>query len=158
MFRALHPLAILLGVLGLIPFVLMGIGSVSYNADSSLAAVRGLIAYGGVILSFLGGVHWGFTLTEEDAPPLVRARLGLGVLPAMVGWAAILFSIISRPVFGIAVLIAGMIATIIVETRAQKRDLMPSGYLALRWVLTVVVVLILSAVLMIRMVGGHVLI
>lgn len=157
MFRALHPFAIILGVAGVIPFALMGLFSVGADPLSSLSAVRGLIGYGAVILAFLGGVHWGFTLSEDGDPRSVRARLSLGVLPSLIGWGAILCSVVSRPVFSVALLIAGMIGTVVVESRAQKRDMMPAGYMALRWVLTVVVVLILSTVLVLRVVGGHIL-
>jgi hypothetical protein len=163
MFRALPPLAIALGVAGLIPFMFLGIASVGANARNTLAAVQGLIGYGAIILGFLGGVHWGFTLSEAgdlsetgDARA-ARARLGLGVVPSLVGWAAILCSIIGQQVLALAVLIAGYVGTLIVESRAQKRDLLPGGYIALRWVLSLLVIAILTTVLVLRLVGAHVL-
>ena len=50
-----------------------------------------------------------------------------------------------------------MIGTVVVESRAQKRDLMPGGYMALRWAISIVVVALLTTVLVIRLVGAHVL-
>ncbi len=155
--RALPPLAIGLAIAGIVPFALLGIFSVQPGAESSLAAMRGLVGYGAVILAFLGGVHWGFTLEEDGDGRAMRARLGLGVVPSLVGWAAILCSIVSRPVLGIAIVIAGLIGTVVVESRAQKRDLMPHGYMAMRWVISVVVVALLTTVLVLRIVGAHVL-
>jgi len=157
MFRPLPPLAILLGVAGLIPFMVFGLGSVGANPLRSLHAAQGLVGYGAVILAFLGGVHWGFTLGEDGDGRVVRARLGLGVVPSLVGWAAILCGIFSEPVFSLAVLIAGFIGTVVIEFRARNRDLMPAGYLALRVALSCVVVAVLTAVLVIRLIGGHVL-
>ena len=157
MFRTLPPLAIILGIAGIIPFALLGVGAVGDSPDTSLTAVRGLVGYGAVILAFLGGVHWGFTLVEEGDARAVRARLALGVVPALVGWVAILSSIVARPVISMAILIAGMIGTVVVESRAQKRDLMPGGYMALRWAISIVVVALLTTVLVIRLVGAHVL-
>jgi hypothetical protein len=157
MFRALPPVAVMLGIAGLIPFVFQGIGAVGASPERSLAAVHGLIGYGAVILAFLGGVHWGFTLGEEGDAKAVRARLGLGVLPALVGWLAILAGIVAAPPISLTILIAGFLGTVFVETRAQQRDLMPSGYLALRWALSFIVVVILSAVLGARLIGAHVL-
>ena len=55
-------LAIVLGVAGLIPFIVCGLGAVSVDAVSSARMMTALIGYGAVILSFLGGVHWGFAL------------------------------------------------------------------------------------------------
>ncbi len=42
-----------------------------------------------MILAFLGGVHWGFALPEPSGRA-DRARLGLGVVPSLVGWVALL--------------------------------------------------------------------
>jgi len=163
MFRSLPPLAILLGAAGLIPFMLLGLGSVGADQVRSLYAAEGLVGYGAVIMAFLGGVHWGFTLGEHDTltggvpARLVRARLILGIVPSVVGWAAILFGIVGHPVISLLLLIAGFIAILVMEFRAEKRDLLPGDYLALRTVLTAIVVAILTAVLVIRSIGGHVL-
>jgi hypothetical protein len=46
---------------------------------------------------------------------------------------------------------------LVMEFRAEKRDLLPGDYLALRTVLTAIVVAILTAVLVVRSIGGHVL-
>ncbi len=157
MFRALPPIAIALGIAGIIPFALLGIGAVGASPESSLAAARALVGYGAVILAFLGGVHWGFTLGEEGDGRVVRARLTLGVVPSLVGWSAIVCSIIAGPVLSLAVLIAGFVGTVIVESRAEKRDLMPHGYMAMRWVISIVVIALLTTVLVLRLIGAHVL-
>jgi hypothetical protein len=163
MFRSLPPLAILLGAAGLIPFLVLGLGAVGADPVRSLYAAEGLVGYGAVIMAFLGGVHWGFTLGEHDTLAggvpvrLVRARLALGVVPSLVGWAAILCGIIGHPVVSLIILIAGFIAILVMEFRAEKRDLLPGDYLALRTVLTGIVVAVLTAVLVIRLIGGHVL-
>ena len=156
--RALPPLAIGLAVAGIIPFALLGIFSVQPGEGYSIAAMRSLVGYGAVILAFLGGVHWGFTLDEDGDGRAMRARLGLGVVPSLVGWAAILCSVFARPAVGLVVIIAGLIGTVVVESRARKRDLMPHGYMTLRWVISVVVVAILTTVLVLRVIGAHVLI
>ena len=155
--RALPPFAIGLAIAGVIPFALLGILSVQPGPDSSLVAMRSLVGYGAVILAFLGGVHWGFTLDEDGDGRAMRARLSLGVVPSLVGWVAIVCSVFARPAVGMAVLIAGLIGTVVVESRAQRRDLMPHGYMAMRWVISVVVVAFLTTVLVLRIVGAHIL-
>ncbi len=157
MFRSLPPMAILLGAAGLIPFLVLGLGSVGPSPVRSLMAAEGLVGYGAVILAFLGGVHWGFTLTEGGDARALRARLSLAVVPSLVGWAAILCGIIGHPGISLMILIAGFITILVVEFRAQKRDLMPGDYLALRTVLTGITVAVLTAVLVVRAIGGHVL-
>jgi len=163
MFRSLPPLAILLGAAGLIPFMVLGLGAVGADPMRALAAAEGLVGYGAVIMAFLGGVHWGFTLGEHDTlaggvpARLSRARLVLGVVPSLIGWAAILCAIIGYPALSLAILIAGFIGILVMEFRAEKRDLLPGDYLALRTVLTAIVVAVLTAVLVVRLIGGHVL-
>ncbi len=157
MFRTLPPLAILLGAAGIIPFLVFGIGSVGTEPLQSLAAARALVGYGGVILSFVGGVHWGFTLGEPETGRAVRARLSLGVVPSLVGALAIFVSVVAEPIPALAILIAGFIGTVVVESRAQKRDLMPHGYMLMRWVITIVVVAVLTTVLVLRLAGAKVL-
>jgi hypothetical protein len=163
MFRSLPPLAILLGIAGLIPFLALGLGSVGADPVRALAAAEGLVGYGAVIMAFLGGVHWGFTLGEHDTlsgqtpARLVRARLVLGVVPTLIGWAAILCGIVGYPALSLLLLIAGFIGILVMEFRAEKRDLLPGDYLALRTVLSAVTVAVLTAVLVVRAIGGHVL-
>jgi hypothetical protein len=157
-------LAIVLGVAGLIPFVVCGLGAVGYDAAWAARNMAALIAYGAVILSFLGGVHWGFALggaapvaTVPTGGRLVtaeRARLVLGVVPSLVGWLALLLMMLSLEWAALAVLIAGFIATVVVEHQASRRGLVPqAGYIWLRWGLSVVVVAMLVTVLTLRLLG-----
>jgi hypothetical protein len=152
----LPPLAIVLGVAGLLPFFAAALNAAKADAGNTLSSALPLITYGAVVLSFLGGVHWGFVL-EGPATVAQRSRLGLGVVPGLVGWGAALLGIWGQPFFALALLIAGFVLTAIAEGRAQKRELVPSGYMVLRWILTVVVVAVLTTVLVLRMVGGRVL-
>ena len=120
-----HPWPLLLGIAGLIPFAACGYGAVTNQGDPAAMA---LAAYGAVILAFLGGVHWGFALPEPSGRG-ERARLGLGVLPSLVGWVALLLEIAVDVEAGLALLVVGFLALTIVEARATKAGLVPSGYM-----------------------------
>ena len=155
-------LAILLGVAGLIPFLVVGFASVM--PDPSGRRLLLLIGYGAVILSFLGGVHEGFAILAPS--PLPGARLppgdwlraervrllGAGAC-SVLGWFSLVFAVYLPPAFGLAALIAGFVALVLVEQRAQRHGWMPSGYMWLRWGLSVVVILVLTAVLVLRLLG-----
>ena len=151
MTRRLPSLATLLGLGGLVPFIACGFGAVWITEPVNAARLlAGLITYAAVILSFLGAVHWGLALAEETGLA-DRPRLVLGVLPALIGWAALLvFFLQHQPDAALAILAAGFVAVVAVEQRGVGQALMPRGYIALRWVLTVVVVAVLLAVLVIR--------
>jgi hypothetical protein len=160
----LPPLALLLGLGGLIPFLACGLGSVTAGgavpADRALLA---LIEYAAIILSFLGAVHWGLALATQDHAATAQAgslrpgsdgvRLALGVLPALLGWAALLVSVAAAPAIALALLIAGFLATTAVEARGARDGLVPAGYMRMRWLLTLVVVLVLAMVLLSRVTG-----
>ena len=153
--RRLPVLAVLLGLGGLIPFLACGFGAVWIeNPVQSAELLAALIAYGAVILSFLGAVHWGLAL-EDQVGLADRARLSLGILPALIGWGALLALFAQLPLASLAILAMGFLLVMAGEQRAAARGLMPKGYPALRWLLTTVVVLDLLAVLIIRATGLH---
>jgi hypothetical protein len=167
--RANDPLVLLLGLLGLIPFVVCAYLACAWRDPADGRALIALIAYGAVILSFLGGVHWGFALAEPApslaglAPvptrldPAHRPRIALGVLPSLIGWVALLIAVLApAPVIALCVLIAGFLATNIGEHTAFRRGWVPGRYLWLRWFLTVVVVALLVTTVVLRLSGARI--
>ena len=134
--------AIWLGAAGLLPFLATALLSWLLPPETRGFALFALAAYGMVILSFLGAVHWGLALR---APPeearYAAPRLGLGVVPALIAWAALLLP----PVPGLGLLAAAILATAAVETLSANRGLVPLGYLHLYWVLSLGATLCLLA-------------
>ena len=100
-----------------------------YWPDFSLTRVQ--IAYGAMILSFLGGPHWGYGMTAGSSGAI---RLLWGVTPSLIAWPAVL---VPEPL-GIDILSAGLISALTVDTIlfGFKAPL----YLTLRIPLTVVAV------------------
>lgn len=139
-----------LGLAGLIPFAACAAGAVLGPAGWRGLALAALIAYGAVILAFLGAVHWGLALGggEQEARQ-ARARLTLGVVPALVGWAALLLPAWA----GLTLLIAGFLGVWAAEEAGRREGLVPARYLWLRRLLTLAVVVVLSAVLVALLVG-----
>jgi hypothetical protein len=164
MLPRLPPAAIGLGLAGLVPF--LGLGIAALATPDEAAAQRyllALVAFGAVTLAFLGGVHWGFVLHPAALPEGMSAderrdatRLGLGVLPSLIGFAALLTPVLGVAEVGLAVLIVGYIATVITEAQLRRRQLVPGGYMALRWALSVVVLIVLVTVLALRLIGAKI--
>jgi hypothetical protein len=77
-----------LGHLGLLPFVLGALLVwVGLPAEPHAFVTLALSAYAGLIVSFLGGIHWGMAL-RHSAPP---ASLFIwGVVATLVAWLAVL--------------------------------------------------------------------
>ena len=147
-------LAILLSVLGLVPFIACGLAALGSNPVTAARMLDALIAYAAVILAFAGGIHWGFELQSRQPDSSVeRARLGLGIVPLLVGWVALLLPLVAAAWIALVVLIAGYIGTVLVEQEAGRRDLLPPRYLWLRWGFTLVAVAMMMTVLTLRLLG-----
>lgn len=147
-------LAILLSVLGLVPFIVCGLAALGPDAGTATRMLSALIAYAAVTLAFVGGIHWGFELHSRQQDTLVeRARLGLGVVPPLVGWIALLVPLVVAPWVSLVVLIAAYIAAVLIEQQAARRDLLPARYLWLRWGFTLVAVAMMITVLTLRLLG-----
>lgn len=123
---------IVLGLAGLIPFLATTLGLWLQNDDSFLRI--GLL-YGAVILSFLGGVQWGFALhaKEGEGGP---GRLLWSVLPSLAAWGAVMLDPLSGPL----VLAGGLFLAWLYEQRPLLRARLPAWYRATRHGLTLVVV------------------
>jgi Protein of unknown function (DUF3429) len=147
-------LAILLTGLGLIPFIACGLAALGPDEITAARMMSALIAYAAVTLVFAGGVHWGFGLQSvPKGTPGQRARLGLSVLPLVVGWIALLLPLVVAPWVSLVVLIAAHIGTVLVEHRAAVPDLVAPRYLWLRWGFTIVAVAMMVTVLTLHLLG-----
>lgn len=120
------PPALLLGFAGLIPPV--GLTAVAL-LDLGLFAPSTpgfVLTYAAVILSFLGGTWWGF-VSRSDRPGWTL--LGISVLPALAGWAAI-FSF--KPPAALFALAIALLAALAVDAYLKRRRLAPRWWLRLR--------------------------
>lgn len=147
--------ALILGLGGLIPFVAFSLLAGMAGADWQGKAMLALAGYAAVILAFLGGVHWGFALMSVAPDGVQRARFGLGVVPSLVGWAGLLVVFTGLETVGLGVMAAGFVALTIVEGRAARQGLVPAGYMGLRYLLSVVVIVCLVSVCLLRVFGAR---
>jgi hypothetical protein len=122
----------LLGYGGLLPFIATALGGA---LDDSHAAIwlDALHAYGAVILSFVGALHWGFAMLATDLDDGERdARYLWSVIPALLAWPALL---LSGGLAG-ALLLAGFLLHYWQDRRLVRRCPLPAWYLPLRGRLT----------------------
>lgn len=110
-----------LGYGGLIPFV--GLTFLMWIADLQLVEFLGhaLAAYAALIVSFLGGIHWGVGFVRQDGH--TRLQFLWGITPSLLGWLAVLMP----PYAGLPVL-----GLIVLACYAVDRKTYPAAGLA-RW-------------------------
>ena len=140
----------LLGYGGLLPF---GALALLLWLDGARSALwwPALLAYGAVILSFVGALHWGFAMVLPGLAAAQRQGLWVwGVVPALVAWLAVLWAAPGAAVL----LVAGFVAHYARDRRlvAQTGAALPAWYLPLRTRLTLVasVCLLAGAVVVAR--------
>ena len=123
-----------LGLAGLLPFVASAVALGVLQAPVlQLWAASALVAYGALIATFLGGIHWGLAMLGMQP---VNFRLGWGVLPSLLAWVALLL-----PASTGLLLLAGLLVTCYAVDRRLYTSAGLSGWLGLRLQLTSVAVL-----------------
>ena len=130
-----------LGWAGLVPFGLAALGTHSGIEALVLYGFLGGTAYGAVILSFLGGVHWGLAMQDDRSPYWYV----WSITPALFGFASLLLSDVEMR---IVALIPLFVLAWSVDRQAANHGLIPNWYLRLRSMLTAGAVISLAAMLL----------
>ena len=85
----LNPLALRLAYAGLIPFVLGALLVwllAGYQAEAHAFVTLALSCYAALIISFLGGIHWGLGMRQTVPSP---QPFVWGVVPSLLAWVAV---------------------------------------------------------------------
>ena len=132
--------ALIWGWGGVLPFA--GICLALSFAEPSIAAFAQevLVPYGAIILTFMGGVHWGLQMVRESSD---RSLYTTGIAPSLFAVLAILFPVLPA----IIVLGVGFIGLLIFDLWLMREGRVPRWYGRLRIQLT-------SAVLACLIVAG----
>lgn len=130
MFQQIPKSALYLGLSGLIPFAACA-GAVWTSVGwIQLQALHLQIGYGAVILTFLGGVHWGRALSPDTK--ISWPRLTWSVTPSLIGWVALS----ANPKPALILLIVSIALSFAVDRHGVRTGYFPHWYLGLRRVLT----------------------
>ena len=119
---------------GLIPFAFLALCLWLVDEDLHPYVALSMQAYGGVIVSFLGGIHWGVgfhnALTQPSAP---RVHFTWGVAPSLLAWVGVMMpAYAGLPLLGFV-----LIGCYLIDRRTwPAAGLAP--WLPMRWHLTVV--------------------
>ncbi len=116
-----------LGFAGLLPQAGAAL-MVAMDVDYGLGRLLALV-YGGLILSFLGGVWWGFAMRRTDHQASLAA---LAVLPSLVALAANLLAARYGLPPALGLIAVALVATLAVDKALVATAEAPAGWLALR--------------------------
>lgn len=121
-----------LGHAGLLPFVLGAALVWGVHDEAHPYVVDALAAYAALIVSFLGGLHWGLGMRCAD-PVLSRKAFSWAVLPALLAW----IGLVMPAYAGLVVLGLLLVLAYVVDRRAYPRHGL-AGWLTLRFRLSAV--------------------
>ena len=74
---------LLFGIAGAVPFVFLSLGIWVFTYELKLIALKNLINYSVLILSFTGAIHWGAAMIRSDKG--YKSYL-ISILPALLSW------------------------------------------------------------------------
>lgn len=132
-------MAIVLMAAGALPFIAAAIFSFVNTGDvRGFQADQIAVAYGAVILSFLGGIRWGDAIKKGPA-----ATLFLSVMPSLAGFLALLINNYN----GTKILILGFAAQAIWDFIAPGT--LPNWFIKLRMLISSIVIVCLLIALLI---------
>ena len=118
----------MLGYGGLIPFLALAPASLLDHHHGAVWS-DALYAYGAIILSFIGALHWGLAMSLAELSERQRATwFTWSVVPALLAWPAFIFS----PSIAAPLLIFGFIAHYLQDRRLARQASLPGWYLKLR--------------------------
>ena len=84
----LNPIALRLGHLGLVPFVLgAALVWLLWGNEAHPYVTMGLSAYAATVVAFLGGIHWGLGFRQNIPSP---APYIWGVFPSLMAWVGVM--------------------------------------------------------------------
>jgi len=138
-----------LGWAGVIPFAAFAalvVAGGSGGIDAT-TALRALISYGTIILSFMGGVQWGLEMTRGDGKSPDAIGFAASVVPALVAFGASFVN----PMAALVILAVGFVLLLAYDLRRIRAGIGPGWYAGLRFQLSTAVVLCLGAAMVARL-------
>ncbi len=128
------PAARWLGFAGAIPFVAGALASLPMAGALRPFGLPLLLDYGAIVLSFMGGVHWGAAMMRNQSE---LGPLGRSVIPSLIAFPAALVG--GAP--GLLLLAAGFLGLLAYDEQETRFRRLPSWYPHLRRPLTTIVTL-----------------
>lgn len=128
----------IMAVAGAVPFVAAAAVIVAGPAVHQPLAIQAMTTYAAVILSFLGGVHWGIGVSiNADAPRSAQTLFVLAIVPALLAWALLFVTQPNSRIF-VAIFLFGFVW--VVDALLCLQKLIPLWFFRLRCIVSAIVV------------------
>jgi hypothetical protein len=131
-------LPLILTLVGGVPFIVLSILISVKSFNNTKDALDILLTYAAVIISFLGGIHWGFAVHQFTANrPIANMLIAESIVPSLIAWGVLLY-----PDHYVQLLVFTLLYTFTwgIDSLLYNNNLMPQWFFNIRCVITPVVV------------------
>lgn len=128
-----------LGGLGALPFIFLAAAIHEVAGITNPQAPGAMVAYGAVILTFMGGIQWGQSMMLRDDAGATWERLMTSIIPSLIAWATLFMPLAT----GMLVLAGAFVFVLAIDLLWNRKGRSPMWYPRLRIALTTTVVICL---------------
>lgn len=123
---------------GTVPFVVLSVAVSMHMFTDSKPIIQLLLTYAAVIVSFLGGVHWGVAVTQYSAKKkIANLLIAESVWPSLIAWGILFYGDTYTQLLVLTLLYTFMWA---IDSLLYSNDVIPQWFFNLRCIITPVVV------------------
>lgn len=121
-----------------VPFVGFSLAASMRAFGDTNFVVHALLSYSAVILSFLGGIHWGVAVTSyQDNKRIANLLIAESVISSIIGWAVVLHAPLHIQLLALTVLFTFIWA---IDSVLVSRKILPVWFFEIRCIITPIVV------------------
>lgn len=131
-------LPLILTISGAAPFVALSVAVSMHVFDDTRTALELLLTYAAIIVSFLGGVHWGIAITQYASNRKIANLLILeSIWPSLIAWGVLFYVDLHVRLLVLTLLYVFVWA---IDSVLYTRNIIPQWFFNLRCIITPVVV------------------
>ncbi|NCT41225.1 MAG: DUF3429 domain-containing protein [Alphaproteobacteria bacterium] len=131
----MNKLPLYFGYAGALPFVLFMLLSFGMDEARHFQALSFIqLSYGAMILSFLGGVHWGQAIPSNNAK-----QMGFAMVPTIACLALMVWTLVADPAMPLFAMAGLFWIVFLADKRLMPLGFIPEGYFTFRRNLTMIV-------------------
>jgi len=136
--------SVILGVLGLIPFILLVAACFISPPDKALydLLIFIFISYAAIISSFIGGIQWGLITSSADRIYSIFLPLFISTIPALIAWSALLA--VENLTISLTLIIVSFVVSSMQDYYLYQQKLTPHWFLSFRPPLSLTVIILTS--------------
>jgi hypothetical protein len=131
-------LPLILTIAGAVPFVALSVAASMHVFGKTHIGIECLLTYAAIIVSFLGGIHWGIATTHYNTNRKIATLLiAESVWPSIIAWTAMFYVDLHIRLLVLTLLYMFVWA---IDSLLYNKDMIPQWFFNLRCIITPIVI------------------